>query len=84
MLDHPAVIAVAIPMVISILFAALSRAMERQPAAIHVLSIGGLAGFLVAYVMLMGWPEAMPPIANRGATFWCGSIRPGCRGVPMH
>lgn len=65
MLDHPAVIAVAIPMGLGLLAAALSRALGRQPAAIHVLSIGGLAGFFAAYVMLVGWPDAMPRTATQ-------------------
>ena len=65
MLDHPAVIAVAIPMGLSLLAVAVSRALGRQPLSIHVLSIGGLAAFLVAYVMLMGWPDAMPRTATQ-------------------
>ena len=51
MLDHPAVIAVAIPMGLSLLAVAVSRALGRQPLSIHVL--------------LMGWPDAMPRTATQ-------------------
>ncbi|MEX2614902.1 MAG: hypothetical protein WD767_02295 [Alphaproteobacteria bacterium] len=65
MLDHPAIIAVAIPMGISVLAVVLSRTLGRQDAAMHVLSAGGLLGFFAAYVMLVGWPDAMPRTATQ-------------------
>ncbi len=65
MLDHPAVIAVAIPMGVSVIAVLLSRTFGRQALATHILSVGGLAGFLAAYVMLVGWPDAMPRTATQ-------------------
>ena len=65
MLDHPAIIAVAIPMAIAVVVAAIVRSLGHQGAAPHVLSLGGLAGFLAAYIMLVGWPDGLPRTATQ-------------------
>jgi hypothetical protein len=65
MLDNPAIIAVVIPMVIALIVAAASRAAGQGGPAAHILSLGGFAGFLTAYLLLVGWPEGMPRTATQ-------------------
>lgn len=65
MFDHPAVIAVVIPMTIALVSGGLAGTLGQRPAATHLLGLGGCAGLLTAYFMLFGWPEAMPRTATQ-------------------
>ena len=65
MLDDPGIIAAAIPMAIAVIAAGIARAAGQGGVAVHIASLGGFAGFLAAYLALVGWPDALPRTATQ-------------------